>query len=110
MRFSLPHRRRRVFSFFDFRSSFSRFSDFIEKKGKKKENKKKKERGKKKEKKEKTRAFGFKSKPNGTQSSEVGGCHGSGAAAYREGGMSRRAAVHQFRFILADSSRLAFCN
>jgi hypothetical protein len=27
---SLPHRRRRVFSFFDFRSSFSRFSDFIE--------------------------------------------------------------------------------
>ena len=30
MRFSLPHRRRRVFSFFDFRSSFSRFSDFIE--------------------------------------------------------------------------------
>ena len=31
MRFSLPHRRRRVFSFFDVRSSFSRFSDFIEK-------------------------------------------------------------------------------
>ena len=30
MRFSLPHRRNRVFSFFDFRSSFSRFSDFIE--------------------------------------------------------------------------------
>jgi hypothetical protein len=27
---TLPHRRRRVFSFFDFRSSFSRFSDFIE--------------------------------------------------------------------------------
>ena len=30
VRSSLPHRRRRVFSFFDFRSSFSRFSDFIE--------------------------------------------------------------------------------
>ena len=30
MRFSLAHRRRRVFSFFDFRSYFSRFSDFIE--------------------------------------------------------------------------------
>ena len=30
MRFSLPHLRRRVFSFFDFRSSFSRFSDCIE--------------------------------------------------------------------------------
>ena len=30
MRFSFPHRRRRVFSFFDVRSSFSRFSDFIE--------------------------------------------------------------------------------
>ena len=30
MRFSLSHRRRRVFSLFDFRSSFSRFSDFIE--------------------------------------------------------------------------------
>ena len=30
MRFSAPHRRRQVFSFFDVRSSFSRFSDFIE--------------------------------------------------------------------------------
>ena len=28
--FSVPHRRSRVFSFFDCRSSFSRFSDFIE--------------------------------------------------------------------------------
>ena len=30
MRFSIPHRPKRVFSFFDFRFSFSRFFDFIE--------------------------------------------------------------------------------
>ena len=40
MRFSIPHRRRRVFSFFDFRSSFSRFSDFIKLRAKKKRKKK----------------------------------------------------------------------
>ena len=47
VKFSLPHRRRRVFSSFDCRSSFSRFSDFIEASARKKtENEKKTERKK----------------------------------------------------------------
>ena len=80
MRFSLPHRRRRVFSFFYFRSSFSRFSDFIEasRVKKKVEKGKRKQGGKRGEKKGKKRGKkGEKRREKRGESGEKGGKNAS---------------------------------